>query len=94
LVSLKSCDCYPDQSEETKDKKDKRRVDLLVDFIKERDEVLQGLRRKSSKSLVVLMNDENIRKWFNFINFVFILEDTRTFIDILPGSIVPGKVCS
>ncbi|CAB3976612.1 RRP5 homolog [Paramuricea clavata] len=47
LVSLKSCDCYPDQSDESKEKRDKRSVDLLVDFIKERDEILESLRMRS-----------------------------------------------
>ena len=53
LVSLKSCDCYPDQSEETKDKSDKRGVDLLVDYIKERDEILERLRTRSSELNVI-----------------------------------------
>ncbi|XP_028390902.1 protein RRP5 homolog isoform X2 [Dendronephthya gigantea] len=66
LVSLKSCDCYPDQSEEAKDKREKHRIDLLVDDIKERDEILESLRLKS--------------------------KECNTFIDILPSSVVPGKV--
>lgn len=49
MVSLKPCDCYPDQSDESKDKRDKRSVDLLVDFIKERDEILESLRMRSSE---------------------------------------------
>lgn len=42
LVSLKSCDCYPNQSEDEKDRKES--INLLVEYLKERDEIFDGLR--------------------------------------------------
>ena len=133
LVSLKSCDCYPDQSEEAKDKREKHSVDLLVDDIKERDEILASLRMKSSEwnsfrfsrffeCLLVLVffkwhhpfaicdiiwnpgilherDDKDLEYSMNS-NFVYFwiapfyyVEECNMFIDILPSSVVPGKVC-
>ena len=50
LVSLKSCDCYPDQSDTSKEIKDKLCVDWLVEYVKERDEILESLHLRSSMS--------------------------------------------
>ena len=49
LVSLKSCDCYPDKPDKSKEIKNKNSVDWLVDYVKERDEILESLHLKSSE---------------------------------------------